>query len=180
MLISHYRTAWRNRCDAIALINDQTLEKRRREMACEKLEELQEKWWKLLNSDRKLLNQDCGWLRSAPFVNVQMWINQLEAALVRAEHLKETKGSDIRNYLQKVDIGDRDILQLRPVPILHRKCKYGKRKNSTKTNCILHFGPKGVTRVAVAQLGKYKQVKLNFDGRTHTARDTHDMGSHVK
>ena len=180
LVITHFRTAWRQRCDALALLNDHTLEKRRREMACEKLKELRGRWWVLLHSDRKLLNQEENWLRSAPFINVQMWIHQIEAAQVRAEHLKETKGNDIRKYLRSVNMNDSEILSIRPIQIEHRKSKYGERIGCTRDKCILRFGPKGATRVAVAPSGKYKQLKLNIDGRTFTTRDAHAMGSHVK
>ena len=183
LVVTHYRNAWKNRCDALALINDDTLQQRRREMACEKLLQLQHKWWVLLHKDRYLLNQDEYWLQRAPYANVQMWINQIEAALTRAEHLKEVKGNDIRSYLQRRDPGNRDILELIPSQILHRKCKYGgieKKEKKKMKNCKLRFGPTGVTRVAVTKVGKYKQLKLPRDGRTYTARDAHDKGSHVK
>ena len=149
-------------------------------MACEKLKELRGKWWVLLHSDRKLLNQEENWLRSAPFINVQMWIHQIEAAQVRAEHLKETKGNDIRKYLRSVNMNDSEILSIRPLQIEHRKSKYGERIGYTRDKCILRFGPKGARRAAVAPSGKYKQLKLNIDGRTFTTRDAHAMGSHVK
>ena len=78
LLITHYRTAWKHWCDALAFVNDATLEKRKREIACLKLENLKEKWWTLLAVDCTLLNRNKNWLRTAPFVNVQMWINEIE------------------------------------------------------------------------------------------------------
>ena len=179
LMVNHYQTCWKNRCDALALVNDETLQKRRREMACEKLVQLQTKWWTLLQTDRHLLNQDEYWLRRAPYSNVQMWIQQIEAALSRSEHLKEVKGNDIRGYLQRQDPGCRDILAIVPSQIEHRKSKYGGISKQAR-KYKLRFGPTGVTRVAVTNVGKYKQLKLTRDGRTNTARDAHDTGSHVK
>ena len=74
-------------------------------------------------------------------------------------------------------MGNQDILSIVPVQVLHRKSKYGDR---IRKNCKLKFGPRGVTRVAVAPLRQLKQRTLNFVGRTYTASDAHDKGSHVK
>ena len=130
-----------------------------------------------MQKDRHLLNQDEYWLRRAPYTNVQMWIHKIEAALSRADHLKEVKGNDIRGYLQRRDPGSRDILEMVPSQIIHRKSKYGGIEGKKYK---LKFGPTGVTRVAVTNVGKYKQLNLTRDGRTNTARDAHDTGSHVK
>ena len=97
----------------------------------------------------------------------------------RAEHLKEVKGNDTRGYLQRRDPGSRDILAIVPSQIEHRKSKYGGIGRKLK-QYKLQFGPTGVTRVAVTNVGKYKQLKLTRDGRTNTAHDAHVTGSHVK
>ena len=104
-----------------------------------------------------------------------MWKLQLDAAIVRAEHLAEVKGNDIRKYMVKTDMGDREVLQIRPIQIMHRKTKYGERIHRK-----LHFGPKGTTCVAVAPKGNFKQRKLIVASRTKTTRVAHVAVNHVK
>ena len=68
LVVNHY----------VVLINDETLEKRMRQQACESSRTTKRKWWTLLPSDRYSLNQNEFWLRRSPYINVMMWIDQLK------------------------------------------------------------------------------------------------------
>ena len=89
------------------MLNEDTLEKTRREQACEVLRTTRRKWSIFVTVDRysTLLNQDEFWLRRAPYINVLMWNDQMRNEQPRAKHITETKASDKGNYLTKVDMG---------------------------------------------------------------------------
>ena len=97
-LLQMYRRIWNSRCEIVALENNETLTKRRRELELRRHNEYKKKEYCLLPSDHYLVTKNSSFFITAPFKNVLMWAQQMDVAIARADRKVSDGTADIRKF----------------------------------------------------------------------------------
>ena len=112
MMFQFNRTMWKNRCEIVHLLNEETLEQRKRQQLQKKWEKLKRQPWRLRARDRHLIAKEETFFTKATKLAIDMWEQQLFVALEQAHETVE--GNDIRQYGTVTKRINSEVLELRP------------------------------------------------------------------
>ena len=130
MLLNLNRAMWKNRCDIVHILDEETLDKRKRQQLRKKWEKLKKQPWRLRATNRHLLDHDSEFFDNINKQALNMWEQRLFVALEQA--LELTLSNDIRQYgtIQRNTTVPKEVLAIRPIQTVK---KYGQLRFNKKS-----------------------------------------------
>ena len=95
-----YQSLWKERCRVVNCENQQTAEKRFRDLLWEYHQELQQRKWRFAAEDLCLLEKSEEFFQKSPYRNVEMWKRQVDLATSTAKFKAHLRNKDIREFVQ--------------------------------------------------------------------------------
>ena len=95
-----YQTLWKERCRVVNCENQETAEKRYRNLLWDYYQELQQKKWRFSATDCCLLEKSEEFFQKSPYRNIEMWKRQVDLATSTAKFKAHLRNKDIREFVR--------------------------------------------------------------------------------